>query len=80
MLLALCPLLCRPCLPPPLSVALTVDSDVARAYELEVDSQYVQLRIYTQEVDYQDITVQVRSVRGGLIPFLLCGSGWFHLS
>eukprot|EP00904_Undaria_pinnatifida_P008204 jgi/Undpi1/4513/HiC_scaffold_18.g07867.m1 len=35
-------------------------SDVARAYELEVDSQYVQLRIYTQEVDYQDITVQAQ--------------------
>lgn len=35
------------------------DANVARTYELEVDSQYVTLGIYTRAVDYPDAPIQV---------------------
>lgn len=38
---------------------LTTDANVARLYELEVDSQYATLGIYTRAVDYPDVSIQV---------------------
>ena len=35
------------------------DTELARDYELAIDSQFVPLGIYTREVDYTDIDVQV---------------------
>ena len=35
------------------------DTELAREYELEIDSQFVPLGVYTREVDYTDVDVQV---------------------
>ena len=42
------------------------DTNLAREYELEIDTQYLPLDIYTLEADYTDVTVQVnwQGVRG----------------
>lgn len=39
--------------------AVSSDTELARDYELAIDSQFVPLGIYTREVDYTDIDVQV---------------------
>ena len=36
------------------------DTELAREYELEQGTQYVSLGIYTLDVDYPDVAVQVR--------------------
>lgn len=36
-----------------------IDMELARAYELEIDAQFLPLGVYTQEVDYPDVAVQV---------------------
>lgn len=36
------------------------DTELAREYELELDTQYVPLGVYTLDVDYPDVAVQVR--------------------
>lgn len=41
------------------SIDFGADSSLAREYELEFDSQYIPLNIYTREVDYPDVQVQV---------------------
>lgn len=38
------------------------DSDLAREYELEIDTQFIPLSIYTLELDYPDVAVQVSAV------------------
>lgn len=43
-------------------VYFPIDTELARVYELEVDTQYLELGIVTQEVDYPDVDVQVRCV------------------
>lgn len=35
------------------------DTAMARVYELEIDTQYLPLSIYTLGVDYTDVSVQV---------------------
>lgn len=35
--------------------------DVARVYDLDITAQYFPLKIYTREVDYSDVDVQVGS-------------------
>lgn len=35
------------------------DTAMARVYELEIDTQYLPLSIYTFDVDYTDVSVQV---------------------
>ena len=37
-----------------------VDTEASRDYALEFDTQYVPLNTYTLDVDYTDITVQVK--------------------
>lgn len=49
----------RPLLPP--LAMFSADTEVARKYEVELDSQFVPLGIYTREVDYPDVGVQVRN-------------------
>lgn len=36
-----------------------LDTELARTYELEIDAQYLPLGVYTQDVDYPDVSVQV---------------------
>lgn len=40
------------------------DTNLAREYELEIDTQFVPLNIYTRVVDYPDVEVQVRDRNG----------------
>lgn len=35
------------------------DLNVARYYEIGIDTQYVPLNVYTRDVDYADVEVQV---------------------
>ena len=39
---------------------LHADTTLAREYDLEISSQFVPLGVYTQEVDYTDVDVQVK--------------------
>ena len=49
-----------------LSRGIVTDTNLAREYELEIDTQYLPLDIYTLEADYTDVNVQVngQGVRG----------------
>eukprot|EP00904_Undaria_pinnatifida_P008206 jgi/Undpi1/4515/HiC_scaffold_18.g07869.m1 len=38
----------------------TTDANVARRYELEIDTHYVQLNIHTEDIDYRNISVQAQ--------------------
>lgn len=41
------------------NLELDADSEVAREYEMDIDSQFVPLRVYTLDVDYTAVDVQV---------------------
>lgn len=49
---------------PPIYVNMLTDTELARSYELDTNEWYVPLSVYTQEVDYTDVTVQVSKSRG----------------
>lgn len=46
--------------PTTLEFCNNADTEMAREYELEIDTQYLPLSIYTLDVDYTDVSVQVR--------------------
>lgn len=43
-------------------LAIDADTDMARVYDLEIDTQYVPLSIYSLAVDYPDVGVQVTNI------------------
>lgn len=52
----------NPCIPTPgprLDGPVESDTELARVYELEIETQYIPVNVYTREVDYPDVAVQV---------------------
>lgn len=50
--------------------ACNVDMEVSREYDLQIDTQFVPLGVYTREVDYLDVSVQVGN--DALLYYLQC--------
>lgn len=64
--------------PTTLEFCNNADTEMAREYELEIDTQYLPLSIYTLDVDYTDVSVQVRRQqeeeckKGRSLPKIYC--------
>ncbi len=43
------------------------DTETARSYDLDIAEWYVPVNVVTREVDYTDVTVQVRTSSVGLL-------------